>query len=232
MDVKITNSDGSSGMVSLPEGATLDSKGMGMLATDQVGAFKTKYLDEGKKVGQGELDVLKTERDALMGQVTTLKDGLSTKNKGTVEQSEQMATLQASLEELKGKYEQEQQAKSKIAFKDELRTAVDGVQLIPQAFEVLAQHIEAKRVDGGFMGADGSTINLNDAVAQWTGSDLGKALILSGEKGGANSSTATFSGETFAAYYKAGKTADYIEKYGREKFNSEMMAFKAQQATK
>ena len=229
MSVKIINADGTKGTIDLPEGAKLDSEGMGMLSNDQVGSFKQKYLAQGKDSVAGDIARLTEEKDKAIADLESLKNSLSSKDKSNSAQAMQIETLQKSMDALTQRLETKDAEAAKLQFSSDVRNAADGLSLIPSAFSILESYVSEKKVDGGFMKSDGSTTDLKGLVDEWANSDIGKRLTLSGERGGAGTSPSTFSGSTFADYYKAGKQSEYIEKYGREKFAKEMTAYRRAQ---
>jgi hypothetical protein len=224
MSLKIINQDGTAGILELPEGATLDTKGMGLLGNEEVGAFKVKQREAGKAEALAELEPLKQEKESLMQKLAKYQEGLSEKEKVTVQANEQISQLQKSMDELKQKYEKAEMEKAQATFKNQLRGSVEGLGLVEGAFDILASHVESKKVDGGYMAADGSTVDLSAITQEWSNSALGKALIKSTERGGAGTSPNTLNGESFDAAMKAGKKQEWIAEHGMEAYKKQYIA--------
>ena len=231
MSISIINADGTTGVIDIPEGANLDTKRMGLLSNEEVGAFKTKYLNQGKESVSGDLQTLRQEKEAAEQKLQALNDSLSNKDKSSTAQAMQIETLQKTLDNLSTKFEQKDKEAAQLQFQSKVRDTASELQLIPSAFSILETHVQAKAVEGGFMAADGSTTDLKGVIDEWAGSEIGKRLTLSGERGGAGTSPDSFSGQTFADYHNAGKQSEYIEKFGREKYLKESNAHRRSQKT-
>ena len=227
--IKIINADGTTGTVEIPEGAKLDTKSMGLLANDEVGAFKSKYLQQGKDSVAGDVQRLTEEKDTIANELASLKSSLSSKDKNNSAQAMQIEALQKSLDSLNQKFETKDKEAAQLKFASDVRNAAEGLGLIQSAFPILQAHVSEKAIDGGFMAADGSTIDLKGIVEEWGNSEIGKRLTLSAERGGGGTSPDTFSGGSYADYHKAGKQNEYIQKYGREKYVKEMTAYRRSQ---
>jgi len=195
--LKIINQDQTKGEIDLPEGASIDFSGMGVLTTDEVTTLKTNAVSEGFTKGetslQGKLDEANTAKVKAESDLTAFKDTLKGKDATAVQNEERMTKMQESLEALT-KNNENMAANAKVAeFQNMMGDVVSKTQFVGGGRDIFINAATAKRINGGdkFVGSSGAQVSAGDFFNEWKGTETGQALIKADQNGGAGSGPGT-----------------------------------------
>ena len=110
MELKTVNADGTPGTLEVPEGVKIDLKSMGMLGPEDVGAFKTRMIEQGKTEALSAVDEIKTQK-------TELEKQLEEQKKAATEQQLTDSERIAAIEEREAIAQREREAERREAEK-------------------------------------------------------------------------------------------------------------------
>jgi len=219
MELKITQADGTPGVLEVPEGAQVDFKAMGVLSTEEVDALKARAIQQGKTAVQGELEAARMELENNKQKLQKFEGSLTEKQKQEMEANGQIEALSKTVEELKSNLEKEAGERARAQEAVDLRQAMDGVQLVQDAFQYLEQFVASKKVQGGYQAADGTTVDMKAVASEWLESPIGKNLTKTTDLGGGGTDAPTGAGMSFQSVKNnPAKLAEVKAKLGAEGF--------------
>jgi hypothetical protein len=211
MKISVKNEQGQVQEVELP--GTPDWKAIGVLSPQEVDALKARAIEDGKRIGLTEAEKYRAELEAIKAEKEAL-------GKGKHDADSRLGTLEKTIATLTASLEGERKAREEAAFRAHVGDTLSGVPVVRGAAEIFADMARKSLKEGGFQLADGTLGTMQQFRDEFFGSELGKRLVLTTQKGGAGTGgDASLDGKSFADILKSPEAASkFIEKNGREAF--------------
>jgi len=203
---------------------TLDFKSMGVLSRDEVDEFAKRKTLEGANKAKTEFEQVlaqaQKERDELKVKLEENSSGMSAKEREALEKDGRLAQLETTLRTLTEKMTQTEQEKTKAIIAKEIADVRSDLRLVAGASEIFDGYMANRRqADGQYLLSNGLKGTAQEARAEWVGSEVGKSLLLSSERGGSNSSTTPVNRANLG---DAKAKAEYIKQHGLEAYKAQL----------
>jgi len=184
-----------------------------------------KGAEKAEKSEQEKVAELTRERDEAKTNLESYKNNLSQKEQDNLKSNEQIATLSKSVEALTAGLEEQKNETAAEKFNGILFGAIKDVNFVSGGQDVFIQFAKLQKKNGGFILRDGTEGTIDKLKDEWVGSEVGKALIVSDQKGGVGSQPGGDNSISFAEATKdTAARSKYIEKHGMEKYQEEYRA--------
>ena len=184
-----------------------------------------KGAEKAEKSEQEKVAELTRERDEARTNLESHKSNLTQKEQDNLKSNEQIATLSKSVEALTAGLEEQKNLTAAEKFNGLLFGAIKDVNFVSGGQDVFIQFAKLQKKNGGFILRDGTEGTIDKLKEEWVVSEVGKALIVTDQRGGSGSQGG---GDNSISFSEATKDptarSKYIEKVGMDKYQQEFRA--------
>ena len=208
---------------------TLDLEKLGLVTQDKVNEIRNAAYGQGaEKIEKEKVALLIQERDALQEKLNLNVSNLSQKEKDANATTDRLALLEKGLKESIEKSEQSEQRLQTERFNGTISEAVRNINFVKDGQDVFYQFALKQKENGGFILDNGIGGTIDQLREQWIQTAVGKALIVSDQKGGTGSQK---SGELNASFSEIMKNPElknkFIDANGMDKYKQEVYKLSA-----
>ena len=191
---------------------SLDAKGMGFLATAEVDDFAARKSNEGAEKARAELtaaiDEERQKAENALRQLEEYKTNLSKKDSEAVALGDRLKNMEAHIESLVKAREDAEANAAANALEKEIVNARSSLSFVEGGAEVFDAYLKTKRQqDGSYLLANGLTGTAEAVAKEWSGTAVGKSLLVTTEKGGGSSAPGSPEESSMSG-------AEYIKQFG------------------
>jgi len=157
------------------------------------------------------------EAETLRKELADAQSKLQQTTSKSTSSSEQINLLTQSLEAVRGQLDAMQNKASEAEQNSQILEATSGMQLVDGAVEIFKAQAKNRSKDGSYLLSTGENGDIKQYAAEFFASAVGKALVISSQKGGTGSPMGSLSGATLDPKSMASK-ANYIAEHGLDAY--------------